>query len=58
MKTKRLDKNLMGIRFGSVIFREGFVMFISNVLNAVVDRVVDWVVPIESLYFDFDEDEI
>ena len=48
----------MDIRFGSVIFREGFVMFISDVLNAVVDRVVDWAVPIESLYFDFDEDEI
>lgn len=46
----------MDIRFGSVIFREGFVMFIS-MLNAVVDRVVDWVVPIESLYFDFDEQE-
>ena len=42
---------------GPVILRKGFVMFIS-MLNAVVDRVVDWVLPIESLYFEFDEDEI
>ena len=41
-----------------MILRKGFVMFFTDVLNAVVDRVVDWVVPIESLYFDFDEDEI
>ena len=47
----------MDIRFGSVIFRKGFVM-LTQMFNAVVDRVVDWVVPIESLYFDFDEDEI
>ena len=40
-----------------MILRKGFVMFIS-MLNAVVDKVVDWAVPIESMYFDFDEDEI
>ena len=57
MKTKRPDKNLMGIRFGSVIFRKGFVM-LTQMFNAVVDRVVDWVIPLETMYFDFDEDEI
>ena len=45
-------------RLGPVILRKGFVMFFTDVLNAVVDKVVDWAVPIESMYFDFDEDEI
>lgn len=48
----------MDFQFGSVIFRKGFVMFFTDVFNAVVNRVVDWVAPIESLYFQFDEDEI
>lgn len=47
----------MDIPFGSVIFRKGFVMFVS-MFNAVVDRVVDWVVPLDTFNFEFDEDEI
>lgn len=42
---------------GPVILRKGFVM-LTQMFNAVVDRVVDWVIPIETMYFDFDEDEI
>ena len=56
MKTKRPDKNLMGIRFGSVIFERGFVMFFSDAFNAVVDKVVDWVIPLDTFKFEIDED--
>ena len=42
---------------GPVILRKGFVMFIS-MFNTVVDRVVDWVVPLDTFKFEFDEDEI
>lgn len=31
---------------------------LTQMFNAVVDRVIDWVIPLETMYFDFDEDEI
>lgn len=40
-----------------MILRKGFVM-LTQMFNAVVDRVVDWVIPLDTMYFDFDEDEI
>lgn len=40
---------------GPVILRKGFVM-LTQIFNAVVDRVVDWVVPLDTFNFEIDED--
>ena len=56
-RRKRKTEGLWIPRLGPVIFRKGFVMFIS-MFNTVVDRVVDWVVPLDTFKFEFDEEEI
>lgn len=60
-KSRRRKDKTRGLwipRLGPVILRKGFVMFFTDAFNAVVDRVVDWVVPLDTFNFEFDEDEI